>query len=101
MLLSTMAATHSGNRFTSKNICAWFVACNEAVTGPRLRKMINYIRVMNLARPGVLIGANDGYFITNDVHTVDEQIESLQGRVDSMLAVIDSIKAQKQNLIKC
>lgn len=100
MLMSTLANTHTGNRFTGRELCGWFGACGEAVSGVRLRKMVNYIRTMNLLQPYVLIGAGNGYFITQDVHTVEQQIESLQGRVDAMLAAVDSIKAQKQNLIR-
>ena len=60
--------------------------------------MVNYIRVMNLTKPGVLIGASDGYFIANDLQTVDEQIKSFEGRIDSMKAAVDAIKAQRLNL---
>jgi hypothetical protein len=98
MLLNTLQVTHSGNRIKSRNLCGWFTASRYNVTDVRIRKMVNYIRVTNAAKPKVLIGASTGYFLTGDIQTVDDQIESMQGRVDSMLAVIDAMKAQRENL---
>ncbi|MFL5808065.1 MAG: hypothetical protein ACJ749_01010 [Flavisolibacter sp.] len=98
MLLETLKHTHIGNRYKGKDICTWFDACRCEVSEARLRKMVNYIRVTNAVKPNVLIGTSKGYFLTCDVKLVDEQIESLEGRIDSMSAVIDSLKAQKLNL---
>lgn len=106
LLIDVLSSTHSGNRFTGKNICQYFRACNYSVSEARLRKMINYIRVLNVQQGKsfslnnkVVIGANNGYFITADPEVIKDQIESLQGRMDSMAAVVDSLKAQLQNLI--
>ena len=99
MLIDTLRHTNSKNRYTGRNISGWFKACGYDVSGPRLRKMVNYIRVMNLLAPFVLIGASNGYYVTDDAKKVAEQIESIEGRIDSMKCVVDSLKAQKQNLI--
>ena len=53
---------------------------------------------MNLCSPAVLIGASNGYFITKLMPTVDLQIESMSGRIESQLAVLDAIKTQRENL---
>lgn len=94
MLIDTLSTTHSDNRHTGKTICNWFKASGINVSEVRLRKMVNYIRVLNLMDGQVIIGAGNGYYITSDPKSVEDQIESLQGRVDSMNAVIDSLKAQ-------
>jgi hypothetical protein len=98
MLLETLKHTHIGNRYKGKDICTWFDACRCEVSEARLRKMVNYVRVTNAAKPQVLIGTSTGYFLTDSVSIVNDQIESLEGRIDSMRAVVDSLKAQKQNL---
>lgn len=99
MLLSTLQASNDGNRLKGRWISGWFKACGYDVSEVRIRKMVNYIRVTNAAKPNVLIGASNGYFLTNNIQTVDEQIESLEGRIDSMRAAIDSIKSQRLNLV--
>lgn len=98
MLLDTLLATHSSNRFTGKVICGWFKASGYDMSEVRIRKMVNYIRVLNKAWPKVLIGASNGYFLTGTLSVVDDQIKSLEGRIDSMKAVVDSLKAQRENL---
>lgn len=107
MLIDTLFGTHGGNRFTGSSICKWFKSCEYDVSEVRLRKMINYIRVMNIKQGKyhnignrVVIGASNGYFITNNPDTVQKQIDSLQGRIDSMAAAIDTLKAQLLNLQK-
>lgn len=94
MLVDTLKFTHSSNRITAKNLCGWFRACGYQVTEVRIRKMVNYIRVLNLTDGKVVMGASTGYYLTEDPKEIEDQIESLQGRVDSSLAVIDSLKAQ-------
>lgn len=107
LLIDVLSSTHSGKRFTGKNICGYFRACRYAISEARLRKMINYIRVLNLQKGKeyslnnkVVIGAGNGYFITDDPEVIKDQIESLQGRMDSMAAVVDSLKAQLLNIQK-
>jgi protein tyrosine phosphatase len=98
MLLDTLKMTDEKHRVKGRHFSNWFHACRFEVSEARIRKMVNYIRVTNAAKPKVLIGASTGYFLTDDVRVVDEQIESLNGRVDSMQAVIDSLKSQRENL---
>lgn len=98
MLLDTLGNTREGKKFSSRMLVNWFTACRMNVSDVRIRKMVNYIRVLNLTKPYVLIGTSKGYFLTKDMRVIDAQIESMQGRVDSQLAVIDAFKAQKENL---
>lgn len=98
MLLDTLQSSNTGNRLKARWISGWFKASGYDVSEVRIRKMVNYIRVVNAAKPKVLIGASNGYFLTDDLSVVDEQIESLEGRIDSMQAAIDSIKSQRLNL---
>lgn len=101
MLIDTLSFTHEHNRFTGKRICSWFGACGHKVSEIRLRKMINYIRVLNIKQGvahnlgnAVVIGAGNGYFITGAPEIIKDQIESMQGRIDSMQAVIDTLSAE-------
>jgi hypothetical protein len=94
MLMDTLSYTHCENRITGKNISGWFKASGCIVSEIRIRKMINYIRVLNMMQGKVIIGAGNGYYVTDDPAIVQDQIDSLQGRIDSMAAVVDSLKAQ-------
>ncbi len=98
ILVDTLKKSSHTNIFKGKHLCGLLQASKYPVSEARVRKMVNYIRVLNLMAPSVLIGTSQGYFITNDSHVIEDQIESLQGRIDSTQAVIDSIKAQKLNL---
>lgn len=98
MLVEKLKQSSNTNIFKGKHLCGLLQASRYTVSEARVRKMINYIRVMNLLAPYVLIGTSQGYFVTDDPHVIDDQIESLQGRIDSTEAVIDSIKAQRLNL---
>jgi len=106
-LVDTLGLTSETRRYTGKMICSWFKAMGYLVPESRLRKMINYIRVLNIKQGivchlgnKVVIGAHNGYFITESEELVRDQIDSLQGRIDSMSAVVDSLKAQALNIKK-
>lgn len=99
MLIDTLQTSSEENQLRSKWLVGWFKSCQFDVSDVRIRKMVNYIRVTNAAKPKVLIGSSKGYFLTSCIRTVDDQIESMQGRVDSMAAAIDAMKAQRLNLI--
>jgi len=51
------------------------------LTGPRLRKLVNYIRSNSLLP---LIATSQGYFTTDCKQTIQEQIKSLQERASSI-----------------
>lgn len=107
MLIDVLAFTHEGHIYKGSWICGWFKASGYKVTGAKLRKLINYIRIKKLKRGidcdwgnKVVIGTSKGYFITNDPKIIVAQMESLQGRVDSQLAVVNSMREDLHNIQK-
>jgi hypothetical protein len=98
MLLQTLER-YCPHTVTGGQLCHLLRSQGYEVTEVRIRKMVNFIRVTNAAKPNILIGSSKGYFVTSDVAVVDDQISSLEGRIDSMKAAIDSIKSQRLNLL--
>lgn len=68
-------------------------AAGYKLDGPRLRKIINHIRI-NDYLPG-LVSNSQGYFVANTASEIDECIVSLQGRVDATQAIILALQRQK------
>jgi hypothetical protein len=99
LFIQWLQKTDENNRITAKKFSnAFRIVGYTSVSEVRIRKMVNYIRCLNLVHPKVLIGASNGYFLTSRLIIIDKEIESLQGRVDSQVAVIDALKAQRENL---
>lgn len=98
MLLEALHHSGTGHRITSARLCIYFKNKGHNVSGPRLRKMVSYIRVTNAASPYVVVGASNGYFLTSNQQEIEDQIKSMQGRIDAMRASIDTMQAQKQSL---
>jgi hypothetical protein len=59
------------------------------MTGPRLRKMVNYIRSNGLIP---LIANSQGYFTSDCKQTILEQITSLQERANSIENAVQGLK---------
>lgn len=59
------------------------------LTGPRLRKLVNYIRSNGLIP---LIATSHGYFTTDCKQTILEQIRSLQERANSIERCAQGLK---------
>ena len=59
------------------------------LTGPRLRKLVNYIRSNSLLP---LIANAHGYFTTDCKQTIQEQIKSLQERANSIERCANGLK---------
>jgi hypothetical protein len=98
MLIDILKRTTANNRFTGRRIIEYFTAQGYPISQIRLCKLVQYIRVANLVAPLALIGSGSGYFLTDDPELVGDQIESLEGRINSMRSSLDSLKAQKLNL---
>lgn len=60
------------------------------VEGPRLRKIINHIRINQLVRG--LIATSKGYHIASSQEELNEYIKSLKQRASSILLVAQSYK---------
>lgn len=62
---------------------------------PRLRKIVNYIRIHDMVP--WLVSSSKGYYVATEEADVDECITSLRGRVEATQAVIDALTRQKNN----
>jgi hypothetical protein len=94
-LVELLSNTNTSKRITGRKICEWFCGNGFPVSQQRLCKMVAFIRTSNMVSPKVLIGAGNGYFITEDSNEIANQIESFEGRIDAMNSVVDALKAQK------
>ena len=84
LLLSVLQDTHENRRITAKKICEWFMLAGVmGMSETRVRKMVNYIRQMNLCSPAVLIGASN--------HRFTDRIPELQRAFDDAVAWILSM----------
>lgn len=61
-------------------------------TGPRLRKMINYIRTNNLL-PG-LCSTSNGYFVAKNIYEMQDYIISLKQRIKAQVGVLNALEKQ-------
>ena len=61
----------------------------SGISGPRLRKMIGYIRRTNAIR--WLVATSKGYFITRDRRVVEAFASSLAQRAQAIQAVADAM----------
>jgi len=59
------------------------------MTQPRLRKMVNYIRTNGIIP---LIATSHGYFTSDCKQTIQEQIQSLQERANSIQRCAEGLK---------
>ena len=59
------------------------------LTGPRLRKLVNYIRSNSLLP---LIATSQGYFTTDCKETIENQIKSLYERANSIERCANGLK---------
>lgn len=98
MLIQTIGSkTDKKMAVTNSHLVSWLGACRIETSQVRVRMMINHIRNNNLLP--CLMGSAKGYYVTDNPAVVDDQIESIMGRVRSMLNVVESLKAQKINLV--
>ena len=62
------------------------------LAGPRLRKMINYIRTNNLL-PG-LCSTSNGYFVAQNIYEMQDYIISLRQRIKAQVEVLNALEKQ-------
>ena len=75
------------NAVTSTVICK-----SLNIVGPRLRKLINYIRITN--QLAGLCSTSKGYFVAENLGEIDDYIISLKQRIKSQVEVLNSIERQ-------
>lgn len=80
---------------TGNKICNAMRGAGYVLDAPRLRKIVNHIRTYDLI-PG-LVSTSKGYFVASTAQELDECINSLQGRVDAIQAVINALHRQRNN----
>ncbi len=78
------------NAVTSKRICD---GMNDKypslkLTGPRLRRIINHIRVKGMIRN--LVASSHGYYVENNIKEIRKYIQSLRERANAINDVADS-----------
>lgn len=85
------------NAVTSTEIIQAFKKRDVKLTGARVRKIINYIRNNHLL-PG-LIATSNGYYVTNDPDELRDYIESLEGRLSSIIGILQATKKRYKEVI--
>lgn len=105
LLIDTVATKDAKNTVTSKLLSKYLNARGHRVSDIRVRKIMSYVSGMNVKKglecnlgDKVIIASGNGYYVTEDVKDVDDQIDSLIDRKTNLEFRIDSLKAQKLNL---
>lgn len=62
------------------------------LTGARIRKIINHIRINNLC-PNV-VASSKGYYVSNNAQEMQEYVQSLRQRAAAINAVADALNMQ-------
>lgn len=70
--------------------------CKVKLTGSRIRKIINHIRINDLVP--CLVSNSNGYYVCNDADEVEQYINSLLDRSSAIIAVANALKGQKIHL---
>lgn len=78
------------NAIKNREICLRMA--KYGITEPRMRKIINYIRLNNLV--SCLIATNNGYYIAETLDEFGDYIESLMSRESAIKAVRDALTHQ-------
>lgn len=66
------------------------------IGGPRIRKIINQIRVRELIPR--LIASSKGYYVEDNISELDTYIKSLDERIGAIAQVRDTLKKQRDQL---
>lgn len=84
------------NSITNKEICSALKEKGYKVDTPRLRKIINHIRVSGLVR--CVVATSDGYYIATTRGEVEDYLKSLENREGAIHAVRMSLESQMKFL---
>ena len=85
------------NAVTNTYICSRLKDRGHKVSGARIRKLINHIRINGLVPR--LIATSDGYYIATDNREMESYIDSLRGREEAIRAVREAMERQTNQLI--
>jgi hypothetical protein len=86
--LKTKVGKH--NSVTSSTISTTLKGQGYKVSGPRIRKIVNYIRVHRLIKN--LIATSKGYYISEDPEEIEKYVESLRQRIREITLVANTYK---------
>ena len=77
------------NAVTNKHICKSLQNMGYKVSEPRVRKIVNYIRTHHLVP--LLIATSKGYWVSNDKEEVRDWLETMNGRIEALVASRDAV----------
>jgi hypothetical protein len=80
------------NKATSKRIEEWFKKRGYKCSGPRVRKMMNYIRCMS--KVNFLVADHEGYWIAETPEEVLKYLKGLKERIGAQVALYNAIEEQ-------
>ena len=80
------------NAITSKEIIRKLLDLGYQISGARLRKIVNHIRIKGLIK--CLMASSKGYWIEDDKQKIMNYIISLEQRAESIQNVAESLKSQ-------
>ena len=83
---------------TAKVIEEKMTAAGSKLSGPRIRKIVNYIRNMGLVEG--LVATSTGYYISTDLQEVSDYIESLESREGAIRVVREGMENYLRRLKK-
>jgi len=86
----------SRNSITSVEIIRRLRNDGYRIEGPRVRKIINYIRTNRLIKG--IVATSDGYYIAEKKEEMDDYIDSLKGRLDAIRAVIHAADLDRREM---
>ena len=101
VLLPVMAmclARHKGkkNVITNKKMCEAMKEKGYSIGEVRIRKIINYIRVMDIVK--YLIGTGKGYYVAESQSEMIKYIKSLRERIAAIHAVQIAMERQLEEM---
>jgi len=68
----------------------------KKITGARVRKIINHIRLYD--KVSCLVSSSKGYYVTNNIEDINRYIESLEKRAKALFSVASALTKQRNNL---
>jgi len=80
---------------TNARICEGLATRGKHIAGPRLRKVINYIRNTGLV-PG-LVASSEGYYVADNPEEMESWLKSLRGR----RAALDLLIEKGEEHLRC
>lgn len=86
------------NAITSTQLLKGFKGCGKKTSAPRIRKMINHIRIHGLIFN--LVSSSKGYYRPTDQQDCERYLESLKQRINSITAIHDALEWQLNQTIK-